>query len=306
MRIFVTGASGWIGSAVVPELLNAGHKVSGLARSDAAAASIAALGAGVHRGGLDDPDSLRAGAETSDGVVHLAYVHDFSRMADAAATDRRAIEAIGAALEGTERPFVIASGTLGLAPAGQVGTEGDGADPATHPRIANAQLALSYAANGVRSAVVRFAPTVHGAGDHGFVATLVGIARETGVSGYVGDGGNRWSAVHRLDAADLVRRVVEDASAGSVWHAVAEEGVPTRAIAEAIGRQLDLPVVSVPPEQASDHFGWLGAFFAMDSPASNDVTRELLGWQPNRPGLIEDLDEGHYFTPGPADAFGTV
>ncbi len=298
MRVFVTGASGWIGSAVVPELINAGHEVLGLARSDASADTVTALGAEVHRGGLDDPDSLRAGAEASDGVIHLAYVHDFSRMADAARTDRQAIDAIGAALAGTDRPFVIAAGTLGLAPPGEVGTERDEPDPSRHPRIANARATLAFAANGVRASVVRFAPTVHGAGDHGFVATLVDVAREKGVSGYVGDGANRWSAVHRFDAADLVRRVVEDAPAGSVLHAVAEPGLPTRAIAEAIGRGLDLPVVSVPAEQASDHFGWLGAFFAVDSQASNDLTRQLLGWQPTHPGLIEDLDAGHYFRTG--------
>jgi nucleoside-diphosphate-sugar epimerase len=295
LRIFVTGASGWIGSAVIPELLAAGHSVLGLARSDVSAASVAALGAEVHRGGLDDPDSLRAGAAASDGVVHLAYVHDFTRMADAAQTDRRAIEAIGTTLEGTDRPFLIASGTLGLAPPGRVGTEKDTPDPDVHPRVGNAQLALSFATRGVRSMAVRFAPTVHGAGDHGFVATLVSIARDRGVSGYIDGGANRWPAVHRSDAGSLVRLAVDEAPAGAVLHAIAEEGVPTRVIAEAIGRQLDLPVVSIPAEQATDHFGWLGGFFAVDSPAANQLTRELLGWQPTGPGLIEDLDQGHYF-----------
>jgi nucleoside-diphosphate-sugar epimerase len=301
MRVFVTGASGWIGSAVVPELLNAGHEVVGLARSDAAAASIAALGADVHRGGLDDPDSLAAGAAASDGVVHLAYNHDFSSMGQAAETDRQAIEAIGAALEGTGRPLLVASGTLGLS-TGRPATERDMPDPSGHPRIANAQAALAFAARGVRSSIVRFAPTVHGAGDHGFVAVLVGIARDKGVSAYIGDGTNRWPAVHRLDAAALVGRAVDDAPAGSVLHGIAEQGVPTRAIAETIGRQLDVPVVSVAAEQASDHFGWLGGFFAADSPASNDLTRELLGWEPTHPGLIEDLEEGHYFQARPAAA----
>jgi nucleoside-diphosphate-sugar epimerase len=301
MRIFVSGASGWIGSAVVSELLNAGHQVLGLARSDAAAASIAALGADVHRGGLDHPDSLRAGAAASDGVVHLAYNHDFSNMEQAAQTDREAIEAIGATLEGTDRPFLIASGLLGLA-TGRPGTERDMPDPDSHPRMANAATALSFAARGVRSSVVRFAPTVHGAGDHGFVAVLVGIARDKGVSAYIDDGANRWPAVHRLDAAALVGRGVDDAPAGSVLHAIAEQGVPTRAIAEVIGRHLGLPVVSVPSEQASEHFGWLGRFFAADCPASNDLTRELLGWEPTHPGLIEDLEEGHYFHARPAAA----
>jgi nucleoside-diphosphate-sugar epimerase len=294
MRVFVTGASGWIGSAVVPELLDAGHKVLGLARSDAAAASVAALGADVHRGGLDDPESLHAGAAAADGVVHLAYHHDFAQMAEAAATDLRAIEALGAALEGTGRPLVVASGTLGLAP-GRVGTERDRPDPAAHPRIAGATATLALAERGVRSSIVRFAPTVHGAGDHGFVAVLVGIAREAGVSGYVGDGANRWPAVHRRDAADLVRRAVEDAAPGSVLHAVAEEGVPARTIAEAIGRGLGVPAVSVPAERAADHFGWLARFFAADCPASNELTRELLGWRPTRPGLVADLEAGHYF-----------
>jgi nucleoside-diphosphate-sugar epimerase len=301
MRVFVTGASGWIGSAVVPELLNAGHEVLGLARSDAAAASIVALGADVHRGGLDDPDSLRAGAAASDGVVHLAYNHDFSNMEQAAETDRRAIEAIGGALEGTGGPFLVASGTLGLA-TGRPGTERDMPDPSGHPRIANAQAALSFATRGVRSSVVRFAPTVHGAGDHGFVAVLVGIARDKGVSAYIDDGANRWPAVHRLDASSLVGRAVDDAPAGSVLHATAEQGVPTRAIAEAIGRGLDLPVISVPAEQASEHFGWLGRFFGVDCPASNDLTRQLLGWEPTHPGLIEDLEEGHYFQARPVAA----
>jgi nucleoside-diphosphate-sugar epimerase len=293
MRVFLTGASGWIGSAVVPELLKAGHQVLGLARSDASAVSLAALGCEVHRGGLDDPGSLRAGAAASDGVVHLAYNHDFSHIEHAAQTDLQAIDALGSALVGTDRPLVIASGTLGLAP-GRVATERDEPDPGVHPRIAGALAARSFATRGVRSSIVRFAPTVHGAGDHGFVATLVSIARDKGVSGYIDDGSNRWPAVHRLDAASLVRLAVDDAPAGSVLHAIAEEGVPTRAIAATIGRQLDLPVASIPAYQAGDHFGWLGRFFGTDSPASNELTRELLGWQPTYPGLIEDLEQGHY------------
>jgi nucleoside-diphosphate-sugar epimerase len=296
MRVFVTGASGWIGSAVVPELLNSGHEVLGLARSDASAAALTALGADVHRGGLDDPDSLRVGAADSDGVVHLAYNHDFARMAEAAQTDRQAIDAIGSTLAGTDRPFLIASGVLGLTP-GRVATERDDADPAAHPRIASAQVALAFASRGVRPVIVRFAPTVHGAGDHGFVSVLVGIAREKGVSAYIDDGSNRWPAVHRLDAANLVRLAVDDAPAGSVVHAVAEAGVPTRVIAETIGRQLDLPVVSIPAEQAAEHFGWLGRFFGADCAASNELTRELLGWQPTHPGLIDDLE---HYTGSPA------
>jgi nucleoside-diphosphate-sugar epimerase len=294
MRVFVTGASGWIGSAVVAELLDSGDQVLGLARSDAAVARVEALGAEVLRGDLDDLDSLRAGAAGSDGVVHLGYNHDFSSMDQAAQTDRLAIDTIGTALEGTDRPLLIASGTLGLAP-GRVGTEQDHPDPSLHPRIANAAAALSYVDRGVRSLVVRFAPTVHGEGDHGFMAALVGIARDKGVSGYVDDGANRWPAVHRLDAGHLVRLAVQGAPAGSVLHAVADEGVPTRVIAEAIGRGLGLPVVSVPAEGATDHFGWIGGFFAADAPASNDLTRELLGWQPTHPGLLDDLAQGHYF-----------
>jgi nucleoside-diphosphate-sugar epimerase len=294
MRVFVTGASGWIGSAVVAELLGAGHEVVGLARSDSSATAVAALGAEVRRGDLTDLDSLRAGAEDSEGVVHLGYHHDFSQMAEAAEMDRAAIDVLGAALTGSGGPLVIASGTLGLAP-GRVGTETDRPDPGIHPRVANAVRALAFAEHGVRASAVRFAPTVHGDGDHGFIAVLVDIAREQRVSAYVDDGANRWPAVHRLDAADLVRRVVEDAPAGSVVHAVAEEGVPTRTIAEAIGRGLDVPVRSVPAAGAMDHFGWMGRFFGADAPASNTLTRELLSWEPSHQGLIADLDEGHYF-----------
>jgi nucleoside-diphosphate-sugar epimerase len=294
VRIFVTGASGWIGSAVVPELLGAGHQVLGLARSDTAAARVAALGAEVRRGDLGDLDSLRAGAAASDGVVHLGYNHDFSRMAAAAGTDLAAINAIGAELEDTDRPFVVASGTLGLV-FGRVATERDVPDPAVHPRIAGILAAMSFGTRGVRVSSVRFAPTVHGPGDSGFVAVLVAIAREKGVSGYVGDGGNRWPAVHRLDAANLVRLAVDGAPAGAALHATAEEGVPARDIAEAIGRGLDLPVVSIPADRAGDHFGWIGRFFGVDSPASSAATRQLLGWNPVHPGLIADLDAGYYF-----------
>jgi nucleoside-diphosphate-sugar epimerase len=294
VRVFVTGASGWIGSAVVPELRTAGYQVVGLARSDAAAARVHTLGAGVRRGDLADVDGLRAAAAAADGVVHLGYNHDFSRIEAAAHTDHAAITAIGTALEGTGRPFVIAAGTLGVAP-GQVATEEDVPDPARHPRIAGVEAGLAFAARGVRPAAVRFAPTVHGPGDHGFVATLARIARDRGISGYVDDGAARWPAVHRLDAAPLFRLALERAPAGSVLHGVADEGVPVRAIAEVIGRHLDLPVVAIAPKDAGKHFGWLAGFLAADVPASSALTREQMGWQPTHPGLIDDLDQGHYF-----------
>jgi nucleoside-diphosphate-sugar epimerase len=294
MRVFITGASGWIGSAVVPELLSSGHDVVGLARSDASATAIAALGADVFRGSLDDPQSLREGAALSDGVIHLGYNHDFSRMEEAALTDRNAIEAIGTVLKNSDRPFVIAGGVLGLAP-GRIATESDQPESSLHPRTTNVHFALSFAEEGVRTSCVRFAPTVHGDGDHGFIATLVAIAREKGFSGYIGDGTNRWPAVHRLDAARLVRLTLEGAPAGSSVHAVAEPGIATKAIAHAIGAGLGVPVVSVSNEEAVDHFGWMSQFFAMDATASNTITRELLEWEPTHQSLLEDLSEDHYF-----------
>ncbi len=293
MRIFVTGASGWIGSAVVPELLGAGHQVLGLARSDSSAAAVAATGAEVLRGDLDDLETLRAGAAGSDGVIHLAYIHDFSRFEDAARADARAIETMGGALEGSGKPLVIASGTPALP--GRVATERDeaAADSFAAGRLANAKATVGMAERGVRSSVVGLPRTVHGDGDrHGFIARLVGIARDKWVSGYVGDGSHRWPAVHVLDAANLFRLAAEQAPAGSTLHAVADEGVPIRDIAEVIGRHLNLPAASVP---AGD-FGFLGQILAIDQPASSALTRELLGWRPVQPGLIEDLEKGHYFT----------
>jgi nucleoside-diphosphate-sugar epimerase len=301
MRVFVTGASGWIGAALVPELIGAGHQVLGLARSDAAAAALTAAGADVHRGTLDDLDSLRAAADASDGVVHLAFKHDlaFSGNFEAAAVaDRRAIEVFGDALAGSDRPLAIASGVLGLAP-GRVATERDGHDlppgPGPAARLANAEFVLGLAGRGVRSSVVRLAPTVHGQADNGFMAMLVAIAREKGVSGYIGDGLSRWPAVHRLDAARLFRLALEEAPAGSTLHGVAEEGVATRDIAQVIGRHLDVDVRSVSADDAGEQFGFLGGFLAIDSPTSSTLTRELLGWQPTEVGLIEDLAQGHYF-----------
>lgn len=294
MRVFMTGASGWIGSAVVPELLGAGHDVVGLARSDAAAAAIEAVGAEAFRGSLDEPSTLTEIVAKSDGVVHLGYNHDFSQMQAAANTDRAVVEAIGSVLKRSERPFVVAGGVIGIAP-GRLATEHDQPDPGLHPRTANVDYVLALANEGVRTSCVRFAPTVHGEGDHGFIATLVAIAREQGSSGYVGDGTNCWPAVHRLDAARLVRLALEGAPAGSSLHAVAESGIPTRAIAEAIGAGLDVPVVSIATTDAAGHFGWMGRFFGANATASNTITRELLQWDPTHQGLLEDLAAGYYF-----------
>jgi len=312
VRVFVTGASGWIGSAVVPELIGAGHHVIGLARSDASAAALTAAGAQVQRGTIDDLDILRSAAAASDGVIHLAFKHDiaFSGGFEAAAdADRRAAETFGEALAVSGRAFVIASGTLMLAP-GRVATERDGRDPgsAAHlsggprTRASTAQLTLSLASRGIRSCVLRLPPTVHGDGDNGFMAALVSIARDSGVSGYIGDGSNRWPAVHRLDAAHLFRLALEQAPPGSALHAAAEQGVPIREIAEVIGRHLNLPVTSIPHEQAARHFRWLAHFLAADAPASSTLTRELLDWQPTQPGLLDDLDKGHYFNHTPANS----
>jgi nucleoside-diphosphate-sugar epimerase len=304
MRIFVTGASGWIGSAVVPELLGAGHEVVGLARSEASAQQLEAAGASVQRGDLDDPDGLAKAANDADGVIHLAFQHEVAfggNFAAAGAADRRAVEAMGAALAGSDRPFVLASGMLGLT-VGHVATENDGLVPGAETRAnpagvrsATALLTLSLRGIGVRSSVLRFPPTVHGDGDHGFVSTFVAIARQRGVSGYVGDGANRWTAVHRSDAARLARLAVEAAPAGSVLHAVGDEGVPFRAIAQALGRHLDVPTASVAPTDALEHFGHLGLFVGLDSPATAAVTRELLAWEPTGPSLIEDLEQDHYY-----------
>ncbi len=304
MHVFVTGASGWIGSAVVPELIGAGHQVTGLARSDASAEVLAKAGAQVQRGTLDDLDVIKSATADADGVIHLAFKHDIAFSGDfqgAADADRMAVQAIGETLAGSGRPFVIAS-TFVPVP-GRAATERDGATPdqATAPdggpqaRLATAQLTLAMAGDGVRSAIVRLPPTVHGEGDPWFTAALIRVAREQSVSGYIGDGSNRWPAVHRLDAARLFRLALEQAPAGSVLHAIADEGVPTRAIAEVIGRHLGVPVVSVSPADAVGHFGWLATVFAVDGPASSAITRELLGWQPVQPGLLDDLDQGHYF-----------
>jgi nucleoside-diphosphate-sugar epimerase len=294
MRVFVTGASGFIGSAVVPELISAGHRVLGLARSEASAKALTAAGAEVLRGDLNEPKSLQVGAAEADGVVHLGFIHDFDNFEASIRADLRAIETMGAVLEGSGRPLVFASGVVGLVP-GQVATEEVPFDPKAHPRAANAVVALALAERGMRVSAVRLAPTVHGPGDHGFVRRLVDIAREKGVSGFIGEGKNRWPAVHRLDAARLFRLALEKAPAVSVVHGVADEGVQTRTIAEIIGRKLGLPVASIAPDAAGAHFGWLGRFFAIDQPASSALTRERMGWNPTHPGLVEDLEAGHYF-----------
>ena len=296
MRVFVTGASGHIGSLVVPELLGAGHEVVGLARSDRSAAALTAAGAEPHRGALDDLDSLRKAAAAADGVIHLAFMHDFSDYAGAGAADLRAVEAIGEALEGSGKPFVITSGTAALAP-GRVGTERDAPDAsgAAAPRVPSDNAAGTLAERGVRSSALRLPPSVHGPADsHGFIPRLISVAREKGVSAYVGVGANRWPAVHELDAARLYRLAVESAPAGARLHGVGDEGVPFAGIAEAVGRRLNLPVVAISPQQATDHFGWMGALVAADIPASSIVTRELMGWRPAHPGLIADIEAGHY------------
>ncbi|WP_213814433.1 SDR family oxidoreductase [Glaciihabitans sp. dw_435] len=296
MRVFVTGASGFIGSAVVAELLAAGHEVTGLARSDASAAAITASGAQVLRGSLDDLEGLRAGADTSDGVIHLAYNHDFSQYLTAGETDRLAIEAMGSALAGTDRPLVIASGVLGLNP-GRLALETDGANltPADAPRIAGAQATLALAGSGVRSSIVRLAPSVHNRDKEGFMGLIVDTAKAKGVAAYIGDGANRWPAVHVLDAAHLFVLALEKAPAGSILHGVGEEGVRLRDVAEVIGRHLDVPVVSLPASEAGEHFAWMGAFIGADAPASSAATQELVGWTPSHPGLLDDLEHGHFF-----------
>jgi nucleoside-diphosphate-sugar epimerase len=295
MRIFVTGATGFIGTAVVRELIDAGHQVLGLARSDAGAKSLLAAGTNVkvHRGSLEDLESLRSGATAADGVIHTAFIHDFSNYGPAAEADRRAIETLGSVLAGSDSPLIVTSGSLLAQRRGPLATEEDAPNP-NFPRKSE-EAALALAARGVRASVLRLPPSVHGNGDHGFVPRLISIAREKRVSAFIGDGLNRWPAVHRFDAAHLYRLVLEKGAAGTSYHGVADEGVPTREIAEAIGRGLNVPVVSKSREEAADHFGWIAHFFGLDGPASSAQTREWMGWRPTQVGLIADLNAEHYF-----------
>lgn len=295
MRVFVTGATGFVGSAVVAELIKSGHSVLGLARSESGSAALRAAGAETHAGTLEDLDSLTSGAAATDGVIHTAFNHDFSKFAENCVLDRQAIAALGAGLDGTEKPLLVTAGIAGLAP-GRIATETDAA-PASSPAYprASEDAATALLARGVRVSVMRLPPSVHGIGDHGFVPMLIDLARAKGVSAYIGDGLNRWPAVHRFDAARLYRLAIEHGAGGLRYHATAEQGIPLKEIAGVIGRRLQLPVVALSPEEAADHFGWFVHFAAMDVPSASAQTRALLGWEPEQPGLIADLDQASYF-----------
>jgi nucleoside-diphosphate-sugar epimerase len=296
MRIFLTGATGFVGSAIVQELLRSGHQVLGLARSDATAKSLVQRGAEVHRGDLEDLESLRAGALIAQAVIHTAFNHDFSKFQASCETDRRVIEVLGAALEGSKRPLIVTS-AIGILPRGRLATEetGPASGPSAHPRAASEEAAAAVAARGVRVSIVRLPPSVHGDGDHGFVPIVIRVAREKGASVYADEGRNLWPAVHRLDAAHLYKLVLEKGAAGARYHAVAEEGVQFRDIAGVIGRRLNVPVVSKNADEAAKHFGWFAHFAAMDIKASSQQTRRQVGWHPEQAELLVDLDRPNYF-----------
>ncbi|TGE06305.1 SDR family oxidoreductase [Hymenobacter fodinae] len=295
MRVFITGATGFVGSAVVQELLGAGHQVLGLARSEESAQALTAAGAEVHRGSLDDLDSLQRGAEAADGVIHCAFIHDFTQYAAAAEADRRAIEAMGAVLAGSNRPFIATSGFAGLTKVGERMTEDDTRDPNVPAMRHSEDAVLALVPQGVRAMVMRLAASVHDQNDHGFVPMLINLAREKGVAAYIGDGSNRWPAVHRLDAARLYRLALENGTSGARYHGVGDEGIPLRTIAEVIGRHLHVPVVSKTQEEAAEHFGWMAGFASLDLAASSALTQQRLGWQPSHLDLLADLEQGHYF-----------
>ena len=301
MRVFVTGASGHLGSAIVPELIAAGHDVTGLARSDAAAATVTAFGAAVHRGDLSDLDGLAKAAADSDGVIHLAFDHDRMRTGDwaaAIAADLAVLHAFGDALAGTGKPLVGTSGTLAVANLGRPGTEEDAGNPGGRTDAENA--VIGFAERDVRSSVVRVPPITHSTLDrHGFARTLIAIAKQTGVAGYPGDGANRWPAGHTLDVGHLYRLALEDAPAGTRWHAAGDEGIPVREIAQSIGGHLGLPVASIPADRVEAHFGFLAAVLALDNPVTTRATRRILGWEPAHPGLLADFGTGDYFTTPP-------
>jgi nucleoside-diphosphate-sugar epimerase len=293
MRVFITGGTGFVGSAVIQELIKAGHEVHALTRNEASDQSLAAAGAKPHRGHLEDLDSLRRGAAASDAVIHCAFIHDFTKFAANCEIDRRAIETLGDALAGSSRRLIITSGT-GIAAGNGLATE-DSAPTSVFPRVASEQAANALASRGVQVSTVRL-PQVHGVGDHAFVPMLINLAREKGVSAYIGDGSNVWPAVHRLDAATLYRLALETSTPAPIYHANAEEGIPVREIATVIGRRLNIPVVSKSPgEEAAEHFGWFAHFAGMNNPTSSQKTRQLLNWNPTHPNLIPDLDQPTYF-----------
>ena len=299
MRVFLTGATGFVGSEIARELVKAGHQVLGLARSDSAAKSLIAAGVEVHRGDLEDLESLRSGVASADGAIHTAFIHDFSNFKAVCEIERLAIEALGSALEESNRPLLITSGTALVTP-GRLATEEDVSifTPDDFPRVATEQAALALAERKVQVSLVRLSPSVHGEGDHGFVPTLIQLAREKGVSAYVGDGANQWTAVHVFDAAHLFRLALEKGSAGARYHGVAEEGIAFRDIAEVIGRRLNVPVVSKSPEEADDHFGWFARFAQLHCPASSKLTQERLGWKARQTGLLAELEHSQgYFRP---------